>query len=102
MPREALVFCLVLVSASGLLGQARSGGAKLGQEAPRHEQEATKLALSAEDYAKYRKWLRPPDSVEAWQRIPWRTAFAPALLEASRGKKPVLLWAMNGHPLGCT
>ena len=38
----------------------------------------------------------------AWQEIPWRPAFWGAVLEADAGAKPILLWAMNGHPLGCT
>lgn len=39
---------------------------------------------------------------EAWLAIPWRPALGPAVLEASKKRKPILLWAMNGHPLGCT
>jgi hypothetical protein len=37
-----------------------------------------------------------------WQSIPWRTRFGAAALEADDLERPVLLWAMNGHPLGCT
>lgn len=37
-----------------------------------------------------------------WQAIPWRAVLADAVVEAHRADKPVLLWAMNGHPLGCT
>ena len=38
----------------------------------------------------------------AWQQIPWRPTFWGAALEAHAQEKPILLWAMNGHPLGCT
>ena len=38
----------------------------------------------------------------AWQEIPWRPTFWGAVLEAQAQDKPILLWAMNGHPLGCT
>ncbi|MFY9345981.1 MAG: hypothetical protein WAT39_26055 [Planctomycetota bacterium] len=42
-----------------------------------------------------------PDEL-AWRTIAWRTELRTALVEASRADKPVLLWAMNGHPLGQT
>lgn len=38
----------------------------------------------------------------AWRSIPWRAEFRTALIEADELGKPVLLWAMNGHPLGQT
>jgi len=34
-----------------------------------------------------------------WRSIPWQSQLRTALVEASRVRKPVLLWAMNGHPL---
>jgi hypothetical protein len=34
--------------------------------------------------------------------IPWRTTLAEGARDAAREGKPILLWAMNGHPLGCT
>jgi hypothetical protein len=43
-----------------------------------------------------------PTSVEAWQTIPWRIDLLAARDEARREKKPLFLWTMNGHPLGCT
>ena len=46
--------------------------------------------------------IRPGDEDHAWRRIPWRTAFGSAVAEAWNEKKPLLVWAMNGHPLGCT
>src|SRR5262245_16477001 len=37
-----------------------------------------------------------------WRAIPWQSELRAALVEASRVQKPVLLWAMNGHPLAQT
>jgi len=37
-----------------------------------------------------------------WQAVPWRTAFWESVEEAQAAEKPILLWAMNGHPLACT
>ncbi|MBZ0150157.1 MAG: hypothetical protein K8J09_01395 [Planctomycetes bacterium] len=38
----------------------------------------------------------------AFRAVPWRTELRAAALEADAADKPVLLWAMNGHPLGQT
>ena len=44
-----------------------------------------------------------PDAGQlAWEQVSWRASFAAGVLEADSSDKPVLLWAMNGHPLGCT
>jgi len=45
--------------------------------------------------------LPEPDEL-AWRSIGWRPRFGAAMLEADAAGRPVLLWAMNGHPLGCT
>ena len=37
-----------------------------------------------------------------WRKIGWRSDFWTAVVEAQRDEKPVLLWAMNGHPCGET
>ena len=44
-----------------------------------------------------------PDPVETdYESIRWRARFHEAVTEATERRMPVLLWAMNGHPLGCT
>lgn len=37
-----------------------------------------------------------------WLEIPWIPTLAGGLRAADGADKPVLLWVMNGHPLGCT
>lgn len=49
-----------------------------------------------------REQVLPDASELAWRAVPWRASLAQAALEADAQDKPVLLWAMNGHPLGCT
>jgi hypothetical protein len=34
--------------------------------------------------------------------MPWLLTFGEGMLAASEQEKPLLFWAMNGHPLGCT
>ncbi len=37
-----------------------------------------------------------------WRRIPWLAQLADGVVAAQQSDRPILLWAMNGHPLACT
>ncbi|MCA9320040.1 MAG: hypothetical protein KDB53_04860 [Planctomycetes bacterium] len=52
--------------------------------------------------AEWLDYLKPKVEDGAWKEVPWRSEFGTAAVEAQRAKKPLLIWAMNGHPLGCT
>ena len=39
---------------------------------------------------------------EPWQTIPWKIALLDAQRKAAAEGKPIFIWAMDGHPLGCT
>jgi hypothetical protein len=41
-----------------------------------------------------------PDDV--WRTIPWKTDLLEAQRLAVAESKPIFIWAMDGHPLGCT
>ena len=43
-----------------------------------------------------------PAADELWRTIPWRTSLLEAQKIAITEKKPIFIWAMDGHPLGCT
>jgi hypothetical protein len=43
-----------------------------------------------------------PEADAPWRTIPWRVSLLEARHEAARQKKPIFIWAMDGHPLGCT
>ena len=58
--------------------------------------------LDAKTYEKWKAFLTPSTTELAADEIPWRPAFGAAMAEARELGKPLLLWAMNGHPLGCT
>ncbi len=68
-----------------LLGLATQAPAQLGEE-------------SVDDLLA--RILPAPAELE-WQAIGWRQSLAQAVVEARAADKPILLWAMNGHPLGC-
>jgi hypothetical protein len=44
----------------------------------------------------------PSKEEETWLSVPWRTNLMAARVEAQTAKKPMFLWVMNGHPMGCT
>ena len=60
------------------------------------------FALTEKNYAVWRDYITPPEKELRWKSIPWRTSFTEGMVDADRFQKPLLLWAMNGHPLGCT
>lgn len=58
--------------------------------------------LSSETGSLWADHIIAPETELAWEQIPWRPSFLTGLREAAAAEKPVLLWVMNGHPLGCT
>jgi hypothetical protein len=63
---------------------------------------AADIDLSDENYTVWRDHILPDPSDLAWEQIPWLTTFKDGILAADAASKPLLLWTMNGHPLGCT
>lgn len=43
-----------------------------------------------------------PTKKAKWQKIPWMVDLLAARRRAIKVKKPLFMWSMNGHPLGCT
>jgi hypothetical protein len=56
--------------------------------------------LTLPEFEKLHKDLQPPKG-EAWLSIPWKTSLLEARDAAAEQKKPILIWSMDGHPLGC-
>ena len=57
--------------------------------------------ITDQQFARLHKMLQPPKS-EVWRSIPWKVSLLEAQSLAAREKKPIFIWAMDGHPLGCT
>lgn len=55
-----------------------------------------------DNVAAWGAFIRPSAAELAFEGIGWRNAFWPAVEEARALGRPLLLWTMNGHPLGCT
>jgi hypothetical protein len=46
--------------------------------------------------------ILPSQQEMEWKTIPWKSTLWDGLVQAQKEDKPILLWAMNGHPLACT
>lgn len=58
--------------------------------------------LTSDTLPHWRNHIVPAGEDLNWQKIPWLTTFADGIKAANDADKPLLLWTMNGHPLGCT
>lgn len=45
--------------------------------------------------------IRPSKGEDPFETIPWQTNLWEARKLAAKEGKPLLLWEMDGHPLGC-
>jgi hypothetical protein len=58
--------------------------------------------ITAQQFAKLHPLLKPQGGEDRWQQIPWMISLWAARQKAAAEGKPILLWEMDGHPLGCT
>jgi len=57
--------------------------------------------VSGETKDSLRSEILPSESETGWQAIDWKTDLWEAREEAAKTGKPIYLWEMDGHPLGC-
>ena len=57
--------------------------------------------LTADEAARLRAAIRPAEGEDPFATIPWETSLWEARKKAAAAGKPVILWEMDGHPLGC-
>jgi hypothetical protein len=58
-------------------------------------------APTPEQFDKIQAMIKPAAGEEKWQQIPWMASLWQARIKAAAAGKPILLWEMDGHPLGC-
>jgi hypothetical protein len=58
--------------------------------------------LTPERFARLQQLIKPKADEDKWATIPWMTNLWQARKRAAAEGKPILLWEMDGHPLGCT
>lgn len=58
--------------------------------------------ISDQQFAKLHALIKPVANEEKWNQIPWMSSLWEARKRAAAEGKPILLWEMDGNPLGCT
>ena len=57
--------------------------------------------IDAAKFQQIHTLIKPGAAEEKWAKIPWLASLWEARQRAAREGKPILLWEMDGHPLGC-
>lgn len=58
--------------------------------------------VKPQDFARLHALIKPAPAEQAWSaEIPWMASLWDARVRAAAEGKPILLWEMDGHPLGC-
>ena len=60
------------------------------------------IELTEKNRRAWKANILPTEEELAWTKIPWLPDLQSGIDAAAEAGKPVLLWTMNGHPLGCT
>jgi hypothetical protein len=59
-------------------------------------------SIAEADFARLQALIKPKPNEQKWEQIPWLTNLWEARQRAAAEGRPILLWEMDGHPLGCT
>jgi hypothetical protein len=59
-------------------------------------------AIPAGQFGRLHALIKPCSGEDKWDAIPWLTSLWQARQRAAAQGKPILLWEMDGNPLGCT
>ena len=58
--------------------------------------------LDGDNFEAWAEYIWPQGIELEWEQIDWLPTFEEGVRRADATGRPVLMWAMNGHPLGCT
>ena len=73
----------------------------LAADGPAHEA-ARPSELTEKTFSAALASILPDPAENQWRQIAWWPDLSAAIREARVKDKPILLWAMNGHPCGMT
>ena len=91
-----LVIVGLLTIPLGAKASAQDGANTMAPPAP------PPAPLTLETLDDWMTLIQPIGDEVRWQDIPWRASMWQAVVDAQAQRRPVLLWTMNGHPMGCT
>ncbi len=57
--------------------------------------------LTPDQFPKLKALIQPQEKEDKWAEIPWLANLWQARKRAAAEGKPILLWEMDGNPLGC-
>jgi hypothetical protein len=64
--------------------------------------EGPPVELNDQTFTAWRDRIRPKAAERCFETVHWLPTFWDGVMTAQKEDKPILLWAMNGHPLACT
>ena len=92
----------ILAAASLVAASAQEPSRRVSNDLSTQGPPLSPIQLADRNFAAWRDHLRPRPAELAWLRIPWLTTLGDGIVHADAESRPLLLWVMNGHPLGCT
>ncbi len=57
--------------------------------------------IDARQFERLQATIRPQPAETKWEQVRWLANLWQARKQAATQGKPILLWEMDGHPLGC-
>ncbi len=87
---------LLMTGGLAATGMAASFGWPRSEPTP-----AIRSSISDADAAAIAAAVKPAKGEDPFAEIPWQTSLWDARTLAAKEGKPILLWEMDGHPLGC-
>jgi len=58
--------------------------------------------ITPSEFSQLKQQLIAESSTGLWRSIDWKISLLEAQHIAVKEQKPIFIWAMDGHPLGCT
>jgi len=86
------MFRTTLALAAGALASLAPPPGSAGPPAP----------IPADQFQSLHALVKPAKDEDQWAQIPWLASLWEARQQAAAQGKPILLWEMDGQPLGCT
>ncbi len=90
-----------MVAATATVGAAYFWWPAVPAAAPQVPVVSRPPVLSEREFLAVLASVRPAQGEDVFADIPWQISLWEARRQAAADGKPILLWEMDGHPLGC-